>query len=126
MTVFSSIADQRLPPMLALELDNLLDTATAAELLACSPRTVTSLITRGHLAAVRLGPGRSAYRISADALLSFVAQYGHHDPSDVAATEPDQLPAFTPAPVLLLEQRTPDGLRLVTPHRPPDPPGRDS
>ncbi len=92
----------------------LLDTATVAELLACSPRTVTSLIVRGILPAVRLGPGRSAYRIRPAALLEFVSHYGHHEPGDVAD--------FVPTPALLVETRTPEGLRLVTPCWSPDTP----
>lgn len=107
-----------LPPLPA----DLLDTAVAAELLACSSRTITNLITRGHLPAVRLGPGRTAYRIPASALLDFAARYGHCEPGDVAASA-DPLPEFVPTPALLLEQRTPEGLRLVTSHThsPPDP-----
>lgn len=117
----ASTLDPR-PPAPELLTSDLLDTAAAAELLACTPRTVTNLITRGHLQALRLGPGRSAYRISAAALLAFAAQYGHHEPGDVAAaSDPDQLPDFTPAPVLL-EQSSADGLRLVKLYRPPDAP----
>jgi excisionase family DNA binding protein len=99
----------------------LLDTATVAELLACSPRTVTSLIVRGILPAVRLGPGRSAYRIRPTALLEFVSRYGQHEP-DAVADCPATLPDFVPTPALLVETRTPEGLRLVTPCWSPDTP----
>jgi excisionase family DNA binding protein len=99
----------------------LLDTATVAELLACSPRTVTSLIVRGILPAVRLGPGRSAYRIRPAALLEFVSHYGHHEPGDVA-DRPGDVADFVPTPALLVETRTPEGLRLVTPCWSPDTP----
>lgn len=111
------------PPPTSLHLGEgmFLDTAAAAELLACSTRTVTNLITRGHLAAVRLGPGRTAYRIPADALLAFVERHGLHDPELVADTsDPDRLPAFTTHTVELEVSRTPDGLRRVCLHQPPD------
>lgn len=120
MSASTAHTPQRPPPVLHLGAGDFLDTATAAELLACSTRTVTNLISRGHLRAVRLGPGRTAYRIPTDALLSFITRHGHHEPGDVAAS-PDAPAAFTPAPVLLLETRTPEGLRVVTPYRPPDP-----
>lgn len=119
MTASTAIKPHNPPPVLHLGAGDFLDTATAAELLACSTRTVTNLITRGHLPAVRLGPGRTAYRIPTEALLAFIARHGVHEPADVADA-PGELPDFTPAPVLLLETRTPDGLRLVTPYRPPD------
>lgn len=113
------------PPLVHLGAGDFLDTALAAELLACSTRTVTNLIRRGHLPAVRLGPGRTAYRIPADALLSFVERHGHHDPATVAAADQtDQLPAFTTTPALLVETRTVDGLRLIAP-APPDPERQD-
>jgi excisionase family DNA binding protein len=98
----------------------LLDTATVAELLACSPRTVTNLITRGALPAVRLGPGRSAYRVPATALLEFVSRWGHSEPADVAVSlDPDQLAPSAIAPVLLTTRRSARGLLLVAP-APPD------
>lgn len=100
---------------------SLLDTSTVAELLACSPRTVLNLITRGHLPAVRLGTS-GAYRVHPDALNAFLERHGHHEPSTVAdSTGPGTLPAFTPAPVMLRITTTPDGLRLVTLPPPPDP-----
>lgn len=43
-----------------------------ADALACSHRTATNLITSGKLPAVRLGEGRTAYRVSRDALVEFV------------------------------------------------------
>ncbi len=115
---------QNTPPPHLPGTGELLDTATVAELLSCTSRTVTNLIQRGHLPAVRLGPGRSAYRVSAAALLDFVTRYGYHSPEDVADSS-GPLPDFTPAPALLVETRSPDGLRLVTPYRPPDP-GQES
>ena len=111
----------RHPHAPALAAGDLLDTATAAELLACSTRTVTNLIQRGHLPALRLGAGRTAYRIHAHALHDFAARYGHHDPRDVADTlTPDQLDEPTPAPLELVAHHDPGGLLLVTPYRPPD------
>lgn len=93
-----------------------ISTLDAAELLACTPRTVVRLITAGHLPATRLGPGRTSYRISADELHAFTTRYGHHSPSDVAATAHlDELPPFTPQAVMLTTERTPDGLLLVRP-----------
>lgn len=122
MTASTALTHPNPPPTsLHLGEGTLLDTATAAELLACSTRTVTNLITRGHLAAVRLGPGRTAYRIPADALLAFVERHGHHDPELVADTpDADRLPPFTTERVALEVSRTPDGLRQVRLHRPPD------
>lgn len=120
MTASTAIMPQDTPPPYFPGAGELLDTATVAELLACTTRTVTNLIQRGHLPAVRLGPGRTAYRVSAPALFDFVARYGHHEPGDVADST-DPLPDFTPTPALLVETRSPDGLRLVAPYRPPDP-----
>lgn len=109
------------PPLLHLGEDTHLDTAVAAQMLACTPRTVINLITRGHLPAVRLGPGKTAYRIPAAALLAFVMRYGTLDPATVADhPDPDQLPEFKAEPVVLEVSRSPDGLLMVRPHRPPD------
>lgn len=126
MTASTASTLHRPPPALHLGAGDFLDTAAAAELLACSTRTVTNLITRGHLHAVRLGEGRATYRIPAAALLAFVERFGTHEPGDVAAAQDAAtLPDFVPAPVRLLETRTADGLRLVTPYRPPDPDQQD-
>lgn len=95
---------------------DLLTTADVADLLGCHPRTVTRLIQAGHLPALRLGPGRTAYRVASSALLAFVQRYGAHDPGDVAdAPNPDALPEPRPEPVTLHARRTADGLLLVTP-----------
>lgn len=108
------------PPAFELEALSLLDTFTVAELLACSPRTVINLITRGQLPALRLG-ANGAYRIHPDALTAFIERHGHHEPHTVAnSTSPGTLPAFTPASVALRITTTPDGLRLVTLPPPPD------
>ncbi|GHF91529.1 helix-turn-helix domain-containing protein [Deinococcus ficus] len=122
----STPARTALPPPLHLGEGTYLDTVTAAELLACTTRTVTNLITRGHLPAVRPGPGKTPYRIPADALLAFVERYGHHQPELVADT-PDaaRLPEFTTRPTVLEVSRSPDGLLRVRPHRPPDPDQQD-
>ena len=99
-----------------------ISTLDAAHLLACTPRTVVRLIIAGHLPAIRLGPGRTSYRIATDDLHTFTARYGHHNPTDVAAAAyPDELPPFTPQAVMLATERTADGMLLVTPYRPPDP-----
>lgn len=98
---------------------DLLTTPAAAALLSCAPRTVLRLIEAGHLYAVRLGEGRTAYRIHAADLMAFVTRHGHHDPAAVAASHPDTLPAFTPRPVRLVTHRTPNGVLLVEPYRPP-------
>lgn len=46
-----------------------------AGVLACSHRTATNLITSGKLPAVRLGEGRTAYRVSRDALVDFITRH---------------------------------------------------
>lgn len=46
-----------------------------ALVLACSPRTATNLISSGKLPAVRLGQGRTAYRVSRDALADFIQRH---------------------------------------------------
>ncbi|WP_019012537.1 helix-turn-helix domain-containing protein [Deinococcus aquatilis] len=98
----------------------LLTTNEAAELLACSPRTVLRLIERDYLPALRLGPGRTAHRIPAAALRAFTEAYGTHEPHEVAhANNPAKLPTFTAEPVTLVVTTTPDGLTLVEPYQPP-------
>jgi excisionase family DNA binding protein len=97
----------------------LLDTDTVAELLACSPRNVTRLITAGHLPAFRLGPGKSSWRVTDADLIAFIGRWGQHDPAHVAAvTDPDRLTTRTRA--RLTTRRTPEGLQLVG-LQPPDP-----
>ncbi|TSA78939.1 helix-turn-helix domain-containing protein, partial [Deinococcus detaillensis] len=85
-------------------------TRAAAALLGCSVRTVLNLIVAGHLPAIRLGPGRSGYRIAPAALLDFAARFGSHDPATVATSAADDLPAFTPRPVTLVAHSSADGL----------------
>lgn len=46
-----------------------------AGVLACSHRTATNLITSGKLPAVRLGEGKTAYRVSRDALVDFIQRH---------------------------------------------------
>jgi excisionase family DNA binding protein len=97
----------------------LLDTETVAELLACTPRNVTRLITAGHLPAFRLGPGKSSWRVTAADLAAFIRRWGQHDPAHVAeVTDPNRLTTRTRA--RLTTRRTPDGLLLVG-LQPPDP-----
>lgn len=96
---------------------DLLTTPAVAELMSCDPRTVVRLIDAGYLPALRMGPGRTAYRIHAADLMAFCTQHGHHEPATVA--EGGHLPAFTPRPVRLVTHRTEDGLTVVTPYKPP-------
>lgn len=104
------------PPASLVDAGGSLTTSEVADVLGCHTRTVTRLIRRGHLPAVRLGPGRTAYRVASSALLAFVLRYGTHEPHEVAdASNPDALPEPHPEPVVLHTRRTPDGLLLVTP-----------
>ena len=96
---------------------DLLTTPAVAELLSCTARNVVRLIDAGYLPAMRVGPGRTAYRIHAADLKAFVTQHGHLEPAAVA--EGGHLPAFTPRPVRLVTHRTEDGLTLVTLYKPP-------
>lgn len=57
------------------ETAELLTTSQVAQRLNCTPRTVTRLIRRGDLPASRLGAGRTAYRVAATTLLTFLATY---------------------------------------------------
>lgn len=127
MSTSTALALDSRSPTPELLTSDLLDTATAADLLACTPRTVINLITRGYLQALRLGPGRSSYRIPTAALLEFAARYAIHEPSDVAAeSDPNQLPDLAPSPVLLKQtQSRADGLHFVKLHRPTDASGQD-
>ncbi|EYB67404.1 hypothetical protein DEIPH_ctg042orf0003 [Deinococcus phoenicis] len=103
------------PPVPLVGTGDLLNTVTVADVLGCTPRTVTRLIQRGVLPATRLGPGRTAYRVTTAALLAFVLRYGTHEPGTVAdAPNPDALRDFTPEPVTLHARRTADGLLLVS------------
>ncbi|WP_019588843.1 helix-turn-helix domain-containing protein [Deinococcus apachensis] len=115
----TAIANQLPPAPLDLGAGCFIDTATVAEFLGCTARTVVNLIRRGHLPAVRLGEGRTAYRVPVAALLEFVTRFGTHAPATVAASEnPDELLEFTPEPVMLATRRTSDGLLIVTPLQP--------
>lgn len=63
-------------PVPDFEGERLLSVDEVAEVMACSERTVRNLITRGHLHAFRLGPGRTAYRVPVSALLHFMIEHG--------------------------------------------------
>lgn len=53
----------------------LLDTATVAETLGCSQRTVLMLIHEGALPAIRLGSQTSHYRVTEIDLRDFISRY---------------------------------------------------
>lgn len=98
---------------------DLLTAPAVAALLGCHARTVRRLIEAGKLPALRLGSGRTSFRIHADDLMAFVQEHGHHDPAKVAASHPDILAPFAPRSVTLVTYQRPDGFLLVEPYRPP-------
>ncbi|GGS44735.1 excisionase family DNA-binding protein [Deinococcus knuensis] len=108
------IQNRNTPPAPAQGAGDFINTATAAAHLACTIRTVTRLIERGYLPAIRLGPN-GAYRIREADLHAFVTAHGHHDPATVATSTPDALPDFTPHPATLTTHRTAHGLLIVQP-----------
>lgn len=59
----------------------LLTSQEVAAVLACSHRTATNLIKSGKLPAVRLGEGRTAYRVSRDALADFITRHATQPPA---------------------------------------------
>lgn len=64
---------------------HLFTTGEVAERLGCTPRTITSLITSGQLPAVRLGEGRTSYRVRPDDLADFISRHTTQQPPGKAA-----------------------------------------
>jgi excisionase family DNA binding protein len=106
-------------PPYVLAPGDLLTTPAIAALLSCHKRTALRLIEAGYLPALRLGAGRSSYRVHAADLVAFIQQHVRFDPATVATSAPGSLPAAMPRPVYLVTHRSADGLTLVEPHRPP-------